>query len=64
MRVRKGDNKETWYRSERCYHTNEGWWISTREQVELGPFNSQEDASIELCLYIRKINMDNYQIAS
>ncbi len=64
MKVRKGDNKKSFFRSERLYHTGDGWWISTREQTELGPFDYQDDASVELCLYIRKINMYNSQIAS
>jgi len=64
MRVRQGDDKKTWYRSNRFYHTIEGWWVSTREHTELGPFNSEEDADMELCLYIRKINLFDIQIAS
>ena len=64
MRVRNGDTKEFWFRSDRFYHTSDGWWISTREQSELGPYSSEEDASAELCLYIRKINMYYVQAAS
>ena len=50
--------------SQRIYHTGDGWWISTREKAELGPFDSEKDASMELCLYIRKLNMFDSQIAS
>lgn len=64
MRVRKGDTKETFFRGERFFHTLEGWWVSTREKSELGPFDSEDDASVELCLYIRKINMYNSRLAS
>ncbi len=64
MRVRKGDDKGFYFRSERIYHTGDGWWASTREKTELGPFDSEEDVSMELCLYIRKINMFDSQIAS
>ena len=63
MRVRSGDDNKFYFRSERFYQINNGWWVSTRENSELGPFNSEEDASIELCMYIRKINMFDSQIA-
>ena len=63
MRVRSGDNKKFYFRGDRFYHTTVGWWFSTRENTELGPFNSEEDASVELCLYIRSINMFDSQLA-
>ena len=57
MRVRGNDVKKNWYRSERFFHTVDGWWASTRENTELGPFESETEASNELCLYIREVNM-------
>lgn len=63
MNVRQGEDKTTWYRSERFYHTSEGWWIGTRENTEIGPFESQKDASMELCLYVREINTAHFKIA-
>ena len=57
MRTRTGEAARPWFRSERYYHTGEGWWFMTREKDELGPFRPQNDAENELVLYIRKINM-------
>ena len=32
------------------------WWFMTRENEELGPFSSQNDAENELVLYVRHVN--------
>ncbi len=56
MRTRSGEAARPWFRSERYYHTGEGWWFMTRENKELGPFNSQNEAEIELVLYVRQVN--------
>ncbi len=61
MRVRTGEARRPWFRSERYYHTNDGWWFLTRENTEKGPFTSQYEAENELILYIRQINQaDQY----
>ena len=57
MRTRTGEAARPWFRSERYYHTGEGWWFMTREKDELGPFRSQNEAENELVLYVRKVNM-------
>ncbi|PHS20070.1 MAG: hypothetical protein COA86_01935 [Kangiella sp.] len=57
MRTRSGEAARPWFRSERYYHTGEGWWFMTRENEEAGPFISQHDAENELILYIRHVNM-------
>jgi uncharacterized protein DUF6316 len=57
MRTRTGEAARPWFRSERYYHTGDGWWFMTRENTELGPFGSQNEAENELVLYIRQINM-------
>lgn len=56
MRTRTGEASRPWFRSDRYYHTGEGWWFSTRENKEMGPFTSQNEAESELILYIRKVN--------
>ncbi|WP_196139847.1 DUF6316 family protein [Aliikangiella sp. G2MR2-5] len=53
---RAGENSKSWFRSERFYHTGDGWWFQTREGVEEGPYISIEEAERELCLYIRHAN--------
>ena len=56
MRVRQGEAVRPWFRTERYYHTNDGWWYLTREKTEEGPFASQLEAANELNLYIRRAN--------
>jgi len=54
MRVRQGEAARPWFRTERYYHTNDGWWFLTREKTEEGPFSSQLEAENELQGYIRR----------
>ena len=56
MHIRSGEAARPWFRSERYYHTGEGWWLMTREQQDLGPFDSHHEAESELILYIRQVN--------
>ncbi|MBV1907720.1 MAG: hypothetical protein KUG78_00270 [Kangiellaceae bacterium] len=57
MHTRSGEATKPWFRSERFYHTGDGWWFMTREKEELGPFISQREAENEVVLYIRQVNM-------
>ncbi len=56
MRTRAGEEVRPWFRTNRYYHTNEGWWFMTREKTEEGPFVSQSEAESELMMYIRRFN--------
>lgn len=56
MKLRAGEVSKAWFRSDRFYHTPDGWWFQTRENTEEGPFASHKDAENELCLYIRQNN--------
>ncbi len=56
MLNRSGESKKTWFRSDRFFHTAEGWFFTTREATQLGPFRSQKEADNELTLYIRQMN--------
>lgn len=61
MQTRAGEAARPWFRTERYYHTNEGWWFLTRENTEEGPFATQHEAENELMLYVRQANqMENY----
>lgn len=55
MQVRHGEENKPWLRSDRFYHTSEGWWFQTRENTQQGPFSSHKDAEAELMLYIRQV---------
>jgi len=57
MDQRFGEKEQTYFRCDRFYHTAQGWWCSTREHTELGPYISEKEAEAELFLYIRKVNM-------
>ncbi|TBW54307.1 hypothetical protein EZI54_14430 [Marinobacter halodurans] len=41
-------------RSERFLHTVLGWYVRTRENIDLGPFASRDDASDALNRHIRQ----------
>jgi len=58
MDIRAGEAERPWFRSERYYHTGDGWWFTTREEDELGPFATQDDAKTELTQYIQSIQVD------
>jgi hypothetical protein len=57
MTNRSGEPSKPWFRCDRYSHTADGWWFQTREQLELGPFESQTDAKAEMCLYVRNMNL-------
>lgn len=44
MKKREGDNIENWLRSSRFYSLKGGWYFSTREGVDFGPFPSRDAA--------------------
>ncbi len=56
MHNRIGEKKHSWFRCQRYYHTSDGWWFQTREKTEMGPFDSQKDAEMELLVYVRETN--------
>jgi len=62
MPNRKGDGTKSWFHSGRIYHTPAGWWFSTREHTEEGPFESLQEAEAVLCLYIRSKNLSKSAI--
>ncbi len=57
MQVRGSESQKSWFRTERFYHTGDGWWFSSREHTEEGPFSTLKDAEMELIFYIRKVNL-------
>jgi len=57
MTNRSGDTKKSWFRSERVYYAAEGWWFSSRENSEEGPYDSLADAEAEVLIYLRNIRL-------
>ena len=48
------DDDKVWFRSRRIFHTDEGWYVGTREG-NLGPYPDRRLADIELKCYLRKL---------
>ena len=57
IHVRDGEHGKTWFRCDRFIHSPEGWFFTTREATQEGPFQSHRDAERELDYYIRTQNM-------
>jgi len=52
MKKRDGENLQSWLRSSRFYNLKGSWYFSTREGVDFGPFQSQDEATQELKTFI------------
>ena len=54
MRHSDPDDDKVWFRSKRIVHTDNGWYVGTRES-NLGPFPDRQLAVIELKRYVREL---------
>ncbi|NKB99790.1 MAG: hypothetical protein GKR90_15020 [Pseudomonadales bacterium] len=45
--VRQGEKHRTWYRCSRIFKNASGWFISTREGVDVGPYSCEFDAEVD-----------------
>lgn len=54
---RNGDPVKSHFRRDRLYSKDGGWFFSTREQLEVGPFADIEDARSALHLHIATMTM-------
>jgi len=59
MPHRFGDADKTWFHGKRIFRTPEGWWFSTREKTNEGPFESFEFAEKMLSEYVERIDVSN-----
>ena len=57
MLHRKEDTNRTWFHGDRIYHTLEGWWFSSREHTEEGPYQPKSHTERELHMYLSKVEM-------
>ncbi len=55
MRQDDADYDKVWFRSKRIFHTDNGWYVGTREG-NLGPFPDKQLAAIGLKHYVRELN--------
>ena len=56
MEYRNGEDTAMHFRSERFYAINCEWFFTTREGREIGPFQTHQEAEVELMLYIRHLD--------
>ena len=53
MNKRSNENKGgTWLRNNRFYRMLDNWYFTTREGIDFGPFDSQNEAENQLRSYI------------
>jgi hypothetical protein len=52
--VRAGEDKRTWHRRRRVFNVNRLWFISTREGIDVGPYESVAEAERD-CALIRNL---------
>lgn len=64
MNVRVGEPEKAWYRSDRFFKVNGEWYFSTREQIDVGPFTSRENACKGLELFIESIQHPQSNVTS
>ncbi len=57
MRHDDPDDDKVWFRSRRIFHTDDGWYVGTREG-NLGPFPDRRLADIELKYYVRGLKRE------
>jgi len=55
-RKQSGDNQDC-PRSNRMYRDQDGWYFNTREGKPVGPFHDQLEASTQLEVYIRSMDV-------
>jgi hypothetical protein len=50
---RRGEDPRLWFRTERVFFQNGGWYIATREGIDVGPYASAEAARRDESVLIR-----------
>ncbi|AZT82667.1 hypothetical protein EHN06_03410 [Marinobacter sp. NP-4(2019)] len=63
MDVRKGEQERNWFRSDRFTTINGQWFFQTREGTFEGPFDSVNEAQMELLLFLRHSEGDIFRNA-
>ena len=58
MTVRSSDSKTmARFRCNRFYHTPQGWWFSSRDHNEEGPFETLKRAESSLSAYLIRVEL-------
>ena len=56
MQYRDGEKSAKYFRANRFFCICEKWFFASRENVQIGPFQNEDEAEIELMLYLRHVN--------
>ncbi|GAB1264663.1 hypothetical protein NBRC116493_05070 [Aurantivibrio infirmus] len=59
IQCRQNEEAKVWYRSRRFFTINNEWFFSTRENMDIGPFESEEQARSGMQLFVDSIKQDN-----
>ncbi len=62
IRQDDSDSDRAWLRTKRIFHTDNGWYVGTRED-NLGPFPDRKLAVIELKRYVRELKRQKQDTA-
>lgn len=62
MEVRSGEVANTHFRTNRYFCISGNWYFSTRENLQIGPFESRDDAEVEMMFFMRHLR-ENGQFA-
>lgn len=54
MKAREGESRESWFRCNRFYNLKGKWFFSTREGIDFGPYETQQEARHELENFISR----------
>lgn len=55
MQCRSGEVTDTQCRIDRYFRISGEWFFSTRENLQIGPFQHRDDAEVELMFFLRHI---------
>jgi len=55
---RRGEDQKVWYRVDRCFRIGLDWYVSTREEGDIGPFKSRVEAENSVPRYISVMKAD------
>jgi pimeloyl-ACP methyl ester carboxylesterase len=54
-RHRAGEARRSWFRSDRVFHADGGWYFTTRNEARMGPFASPEAAAEHLAGFLAEV---------
>lgn len=54
--VRKGEKDRPWYRNPRVVKQFDGWFISTREGLDVGPYTCEFDAEVDAEILVKRLS--------